>query len=182
MIDTIVRIYSRGHSLQEAVKIGIEENIKKVSTFGLYGNSSHTIIDSSSQIVGFEDVRIQVEEKLSKEYKEELENKIREYENAKERYNRKYNSLDKEYHEAHRKEIDEINKVHEEEVQRLNIEHEALTKSLQNKIDTLSETVKELSKSKEDKIAELTAIIKEAEAKMQELNGPRKGFFNKIFG
>lgn len=178
MRNAILETYRRTGSLSEAVEAGIHNSYCRVGYGSMDGTLPSTIIDSSSQIVGFEDVRIQVEEKLSKEYKEELENKIREYKHSIKEYDRKYASLDKDYHEAHKKEI-----------QKLNDEHEVLVKSLQNKIDTLNgiiesdkETINDLRKSDKEKIAELEATIKEAEAKLRDIAGVKKGFFNKIFG
>ena len=189
MRGVILDTYRRTGSLSEAVEAGIANSFCRAGYGSMDGTLPSTIIDSSSQIVGFEDVRIQVEEKLSKEYKEELENKIREYKHSIKEYDKKYASLDKDYHEAHKKEVDELNKAHEREIQKLNDEHEALVKSLQNKIDTLNEiiesdkeTINDLRKSDKEKIAELEATIKEAEAKLRDIAGVKKGFFNKIFG
>lgn len=189
MKGVILNTYRRTGSISEAVEAGIANMFCRAGYGSIDGTIPNAIIDSSSQIVGFEDVRVQVEEKLSKEYKEELENKIREYKNSKKEYDKKYVSLDKDYHEAHKKEIDGLNKVHEEEIQKLNDEHEALVKSLQDRIYTLNEiiesdkeTINDLRKSDKEKIAELEATIKKAEAKLRDIAGVKKGFFNKIFG
>lgn len=189
MRGAILDTYRRTGSLSEAIEVGINNSHCRIGYGSMDGTFPSTIIDSSSQIVGFEDVRIQVEEKLSKEYKEELENKIREYRHSIKEYNEKYNSLDRDYHRAHKKEVNELNKAHEEEIQRLNNEHEVLVKSLQNKIDTLNQiiesdklTINDLRKSNKEKIAELEATIQEAKVKLRDITGAKKGFFSKIFG
>lgn len=112
---------------------------------------------SSSQYIGFEDVKAKVEAY----YKKDIAKAIADYKESEEEYNRLKDSVEKSVEEKY---SNAINRLKED-----------------NKV--LQDRIAELSKSKEEKVAELTAIINEAKSKLEKLSGTKKeGLFNKIFG
>ena len=123
---------------------------------------------SSSQYIGFEDIKAKVEAY----YKEDIDKAIADYKESEEAYHRLENSVEKSVKERY---SNTINRLKEDN--RLLIDkYEKANKALQDRIA-------ELSKSKEEKIAELMATINEAQSKLEKLSGTKKkGLFNKIFG
>lgn len=122
---------------------------------------------SSYQYIGFDDVKVKVEE----HYKKEIEKAISDYKESEEHYHKLENSVEETVREKY---SNTINKL-KEKIQ-------TITESKDTDIKALQDKITELSKSKEEKIAELMATIKEAQSKLEELSGAKKkGLFNKIF-
>lgn len=178
MVRTIIDAYHNTCSLSKAVEEGVTAGMMKVG----WDTSPNYILESSSQIVGFEDVRAKVEDLLNAEYREELSNKLNEYEHLKKKYEEKYNSLDREYLENHNKEIKSIKEEYNNTISSLTESHNKKIAELEYVIESLNSTISELSKSKEEKVAELTAAIQENQAKLEHILGKKKNIFNRIFG
>lgn len=134
---------------------------------------------SSSQYIGFEDVKAKVEA----HYKKDIDKAIADYKEAEEDYNKLRDSVEESVREGYE---NEINRLKEEQKKVLEYNKKNLSKLEEEKnteINELKDKIAELSKSKEEKISELMATIKEAQAKLEELSGTKKkGLFNKIFG
>lgn len=178
VVRTIIDAYYKSHSLSRAVEEGITAGMMKIG----WDASPNYILESSSQIVGFEDVRAKVEDLLNAEYREELSNKLSKYEHLKKKYEEKYNSLDREYLENHNKEIESIKEEYNNTISSLTESHNKKIAELDSVIESLNSTISELSKSKEEKVAELTAAIQENQAKLEHILGKKKNIFNRIFG
>lgn len=122
---------------------------------------------SSSQYIGFEDVKAKVEA----HYKKDIDKAIADYKESEETYNRLKNSVEKDVKEMYSNTINKLKKSIKD-----------ITESKDTEIKALKDKITELSKSKEEKIAELTKTIEEAQAKLYELSEPKKkGLFTKIF-
>lgn len=128
---------------------------------------------SSSQYIGFDDVKSKVEA----HYKKDIDRVIADYKE----------SID-EYHKFKDKVEGDVREEYDNTIKRLKKDNKLLVdkyeKIIENKdseICKLQDQIKELSKSNKEKIAELEATIEEAKAKMREITGVKKGFFSKIF-
>ena len=123
---------------------------------------------SSSQYIGFEDIKAKVEAY----YKEDIDKAIADYKESEEAYHRLENLVEKSVKERYSNTINRL----KEDNKLLIDKYEKANKALQDRIA-------ELSKSKEEKIAELMATINEAQSKIEKLSGTKKkGLFNKMFG
>lgn len=123
---------------------------------------------SSSQYIGFEDVKAKVEA----HYKKDIDKAIADYKESEETYHRLEDSVEKSVKERY---SNTINKLKED--------NKLLIDKYEKDIKVLRDKVAELSKSKEEKIAELMKTINEAKEEIRKLSGTRrKGLFNKIFG
>lgn len=138
----------------------------------------HTDIDTDStneseQLIGFDDVRVMVENK----YKKELEDAINHYRESEESYHKLKDSV---YDEV-RKDYEDSIKKNESINAKLKEEKKEIIKTKDAKIKELQDKIAELSKSKEEKIAELTAIIEDAQKRLEEIYGlKKKGLFKSI--
>lgn len=123
---------------------------------------------SSSQYIGFEDVKAKVEA----HYKKDIDKAIADYKESEEAYHRLEDSVEKSVKERYSNTIN-----------RLKEDNKLLIDKYEKDIKALQDRIAELSKSKEKKIAELIATINEAQSKLEKLSGTKKkGLFNKIFG
>lgn len=116
----------------------------------------------SSQYIGFDDVRVQVENY----YKNEIDRAIQSYKDS-----------EKEYHKLRESVEDSVKDMYLNTIDQLKDD----IKSKDEEIKSFKSQITELSKSKDERIAELMVTIKEAQSKLDELNGKRKGLFSKIF-
>lgn len=188
IIQTRYKIRTYSYNIQEIAsrlmkKINFEsyisiddvERILQESKIDYSGTVINPPDDNSSQFIGFDDVRVMVEN----EYKKEMEDAIKNYKESEEEYHKLKNSV-----------YDEARKYYEDSIKRaqginseLKEEKEEIIKTKDAEIKALQDKIAELSRSKEEKVAELMNTINEAQAKLEELTGPKekKGLFNKIF-
>lgn len=118
---------------------------------------------SSSQYIGFDDVKTMVENK----YKKDTENAIKDYEETIESYRKLRKSVREDVEQEY---FNEVNGL------------KTTINAKDKEIKDLKDQIIELSRSKEEKITELMNTINEAQAKLEEFTGPKKkGLFNKIF-
>ena len=134
------------------------------------GDSDLQVYKETQSVVNFDDVKIKIEAELKEEYKEEIKNSIDEANRLKDNYESKLKTLDDKYLQSH---IDEL---------------DALRESNLKEIHSLEAQVAELSKTKEEKIAEATKALREAQARLAELEGEKKevkekkvGLFQRLF-
>lgn len=127
------------------------------------GCAIHSMSETdSSQYIGFDDVRVQVEN----HYKNEIDRAIQNYKDS-----------EKEYHKLRESVEDSVKDMYLNTIDQLKDD----IKSKDEEIKSLKSQITELSKSKDERIAELMVTIKEAQSKLDELDGKRKGLFSKIF-
>lgn len=187
IIQTRCKVKTYAYNMQEIAsklmrKINFEsyistddvERILHESKLEYCGTTIDPTDDNSSQLIGFDDVRVMVENK----YKKEMEEAINNYKESEEKY---YELRDSVYDEARKYYEDSIKRVQGINSE-LKEEKEEIIKTKDAEIKELQDKIAELSRSKEEKIAKLMNTINEAQAKLEELTGPKKkGLFNKIF-
>lgn len=187
IIQTRYKVRTYSYNMQEIAsklkrKINIEsyvsiddvERILQESKIDYYGTVTNPPDDNSSQLIGFDDVRVMVENK----YKKEMEEAIKNYKDSEEDYNKLKNSVYDDAREYYQDSIKRVQGINSE----LKKEKEEIIKTKDAEIKELQYKIAELSRSKEEKIAELMNTINEAQAKLEELTGPKKkGLFTKIF-
>lgn len=159
------------HNLHSELDIAIRQYIK-------FDNMPYSIDAgnySSSQYIGFEDVKAKVEE----HYKKDIDKVIANYKKSEEDYHKLEDSVEKRIKEMYSNTIDKL----KNDKKMLITKHEESIKAKDEEIKVLQDKIAELSKSKEERIAELMTTINEAQSKLEKLSGTKKkGLFNKIFG
>ena len=134
---------------------------------------------SSSQYIGFEDVKAKVEA----HYKKDIDKAIADYKESEEAYHRLKDSVEKSVKERYSNTINRLKEDNKLLTDRYEKAIKDITESKDDDIKALQDRIAELSKSKEEKIAELMATINEAQSKLEKLSGTKKkGLFSKIFG
>lgn len=133
---------------------------------------------SSSQYIGFEDVKAKVEA----HYKKDIDKAIADYKESEEAYHRLEDSVEKSVKERYSNTINRLKEDNKLLIDKYEKAIKDITESKDDDIKALQDRIAELSKSKEEKIAELMATINEAQSKLEKLSGTKKkGLFNKIF-
>lgn len=121
---------------QHVLASAIEHGISKVDTPECYHpinvQGSLDRYESSTEIKGFEDVRLKVEEILKEEYRQELEGKIAEAKAAKEKYEQKYA-------DAKRDALEEVQQANQLEIDTLRAELKTCDTQTQLLQDALNE-------------------------------------------
>lgn len=154
-------------SIEDVEKVLISS--KKI----IYTDIDTDSTNESEQLIGFDDVRVMVENK----YKKELEDAINYYRESEESYHKLKDSA---YDEV-RKDYEDSIKKNESINAKLKEEKKEIIKTKDAKIKELQDKIAELSKSKEEKVAELTAIIEDAQKRLEEIYGlKKKGLFKSI--
>lgn len=139
-------------SISSQVTDIIKENIKFSDySFNMCGKPE----SCSSQYIGFEDVKVRVEEHFKDKIKKSIDN---------------YNNCAKQLQ-------DNTDKVEES----IRNAYEGIVNQYRKENENLRKKIAELSKSKDEKIAELIKQIDEAGVKLSELKGNRKNWFNRLF-
>lgn len=113
---------------------------------------------SSSQYIGFEDVKAEVEA----HYKKDIDKAIANYKESEEEYHRLENSVEKSVKERYSNTINSLKEDNKFLIDKYKKAIKDITESKDDEIKALKDKIVELSKSKEEKIAELIAIINEA--------------------
>lgn len=175
-LDSDLRFSMRGYyNLPREIERIVSSNITIGDAKYNFGMSKRT----SSQYIGFEDVKAKVEA----HYKKDIDKTIADYKESEENYNKLRDSVEESVREGYE---NEINRLKEEQKKVIEFNRKKLSKLEEEKnteIDKLKGKIAELSKSKAEKIAELMDTIKEAQDKLEELSAPKKkGLFSKIFG
>lgn len=161
-------------SIHNSIEHTLRSNIK-------FGNMPYDISlgkYSSSQYIGFEDIKAKVEA----HYKKDIDKAIADYKESEETYNRLKDSVEEDVKEMYSNTINKLKKDNKLLIDKYEKSIKDVTESKDTEIKALEDKITELSKSKEEKIAELTKTIEEAQAKLYELSEPKKkGLFTKIF-
>lgn len=140
-----------------------ETEIANIIKRNIEGRAKYSMSETdSSQYIGFDDVRVQVEN----HYKNEINKAIQNYKDSEEEYRKLKESVE-----------DSIRDMYLDTIKQLNDN----VKSKDVEIESLKSQISELSKSKDERIAELIVTIREAQFKLDKLNGKKRGLFNKIF-
>lgn len=140
-----------------------EIEIASIVNRNIGSHAVHSMTETdSSQYIGFDDVRVQVEN----HYKNEIDRAIQNYKDS-----------EKEYHKLRESVEDSVKDMYLNIIDQLKDD----IKSKNEEIKNIKSQITELSKSKDERVAELMVTIKEAQSKLDELNGKRKGLFSKIF-
>lgn len=162
-----------GGSLHSEIESIISSNIK----FDNIRYSPDILNYSSSQYIGFDDVKARVEA----HYKKDIDKAIADYKESEEDYNRLKDSIEERVRNMYIQTINRLKKDNKLLVEKYEKSIEDITKSKDAEIKDLQDKIAELSKSKEEKIAELTAIIKDAQGRLEEIYGlKKKGLFKRI--
>lgn len=161
-------------SIGMAVDNVLRENIKFTNhTYSVYEGP----VVPSSQYIGFEDVKVKVEE----HYKKDIDKAIADYEESKENYEKLRDSVEERVRDEYSNVIAKLKKDNKLLIEKYEKSIEDITKSKDTEIKDLQDKVVELSKSKEEKVAELTAIIEDAQKRLEEIYGlKKKGLFKSI--
>lgn len=166
-----------------AFHINIESEIRNILSSNIkFGNIPYNIITShsdysTSQYIGFDDVKARVEA----HYKKDIDKAIADYKESEEDYNRLKDSIEERVRNMYIQTINRLKKDNKLLVEKYEKSIEDITKSKDAEIKELQDKIAELSKSKEEKIAELTAIIKDAQERLEEIYGlKKKGLFKRI--
>lgn len=166
-----------------AFHINVDSEIKNILSANIkFGSIPYNRIIShsnyfSSQYIGFDDVKARVEAY----YKKDIDKAIADYKESEEDYNRLKDSIEERVRDEYSNVIAKLKKDNKLLIEKYEKSIEDITKSKDTEIKDLQDKVAELSKSKEEKVAELTAIIEDAQKRLEEIYGlKKKGLFKSI--
>lgn len=173
------RSFSRCSINKSFIHDGIDNALRSNIRFDSMPYNPDTRGYSSSQYIGFEDVKAKVEA----HYKKDIDKAIANYEESEEAYHRLEDSVEKSVKERYSNTINRLKEDNKLLIDKYEKAIKDITEFKDDNIKALQDRIAELSKSKEEKIAELMATINEAQSKLEKLSGTKKkGLFSKIFG
>lgn len=121
----------------------------------------------SSQYINFDDIKLSIEEKIDKEYRESMDASKRSYDIAATSYYNKEKSLEKDFEEKYKNKL----KEKDNEIVNLNV-----------KLEEAKSKIEELRSSFSVRQEEAAKALKEAQDKYDELMGEsNKSWFQKLF-